>query len=148
MILAMTMRSERAKSFKFCGALLMMVGFIMATGLSGAAGRKREAAHVSDDNHEERVRGNGGSVSSSEEAMADRVYELPGQPHETLPLLQYAGYVTVNQSAGRALFYWLVEATSSFHNRHNLQQNTSPLVLWLNGGITNPVHRFIGLGLR
>ena len=121
-----------------------MVGFIMATRVAGAA-----QTAVSDAN-QERIRVKGGSErssSSSEEeeeedaAMADRVYELPGQPHGTLSLVQYAGYVTVNQSAGRALFYWLVEATS-FHNRDNLHHNTSPLVLWLNGGIAAPVSRF------
>ncbi|KAI5059489.1 hypothetical protein GOP47_0025808 [Adiantum capillus-veneris] len=56
----------------------------------------------------------------------DRIIELPGQPANTLSLSQYAGHVTVNESAGRALFYWLVEAISEAANR--------PLVLWLNGG--------------
>jgi serine carboxypeptidase-like clade II len=34
----------------------------------------------------------------------------------------YSGYVTVDESAGRALFYWLQEV------------QPAPLVLWLNGG--------------
>ncbi|RVW46282.1 Serine carboxypeptidase-like 32 [Vitis vinifera] len=38
----------------------------------------------------------------------------------------YAGYVTVNEENGRALFYWFYEATT--------QPNEKPLVLWLNGG--------------
>ncbi|MCO5595213.1 hypothetical protein L7F22_049252 [Adiantum nelumboides] len=56
----------------------------------------------------------------------DRIIELPGQPADTLSLSQYAGYVTVNETAGRALYYWLVEATFDAASR--------PLVLWLNGG--------------
>lgn len=55
----------------------------------------------------------------------DRVYELPGQPHVNFK--QYAGYVTVNETHGRALFYWFFEAI------HQPQQK--PLLLWLNGGI-------------
>ncbi|MCO5546764.1 hypothetical protein L7F22_000200 [Adiantum nelumboides] len=56
----------------------------------------------------------------------DRIIELPGQPADTLSLSQYAGYVTVNETAGRVLYYWLVEATFDAASR--------PLVLWLNGG--------------
>lgn len=54
----------------------------------------------------------------------DLVKELPGQP--PVEFAQYAGYVTVNKTAGRALFYYFVEATSS--------PETKPLLLWLNGG--------------
>ncbi|PWZ03994.1 Serine carboxypeptidase-like 28 [Zea mays] len=39
---------------------------------------------------------------------------------------QYAGYVTVDAKAGRALFYYFVEAPQDPSNK--------PLVLWLNGG--------------
>lgn len=42
------------------------------------------------------------------------------------PNLLSSRYVTVNQAAGRALFYTLVESTTS--------PDTAPLVLWLNGG--------------
>jgi serine carboxypeptidase-like clade 2 len=57
---------------------------------------------------------------------ADRVEGLPGQPSE-VGFRQFAGYVTANESHGRALFYWFFEAT------HDVQKK--PLVLWLNGGI-------------
>lgn len=57
---------------------------------------------------------------------ADLVKELPGQP--PVKFRQYAGYVTVNETHGRALFYWFFEAT------HN--PSKKPLLLWLNGGIT------------
>ncbi|KAH7420328.1 hypothetical protein KP509_13G002400 [Ceratopteris richardii] len=50
---------------------------------------------------------------------------LPGQPRVSFK--QYSGYVTVNLTAGRALFYWLVEAESPF-------LDDKPLILWLNGG--------------
>lgn len=55
---------------------------------------------------------------------ADRVAGLPGQP--PVGFAQYAGYVTVNETHGRALFYWFFEATAS--------PDKKPLVLWLNGG--------------
>ncbi|XP_022932140.1 serine carboxypeptidase 24 [Cucurbita moschata] len=54
----------------------------------------------------------------------DRITSLPGQP--PVAFSQYSGYVTVNQQHGRALFYWLTEATS--------QPEKKPLILWLNGG--------------
>lgn len=58
---------------------------------------------------------------------ADQVTKLPGQP--TVGFKQYAGYVTVNEKHGRALFYWFFEATSEPEKR--------PLLLWLNGGKIN-----------
>ncbi|XP_073001159.1 serine carboxypeptidase-like 34 isoform X1 [Typha latifolia] len=55
---------------------------------------------------------------------ADRVVRLPGQP--LVNFRQFSGHVTVNESHGRALFYWFFEAT------HDVKKK--PLVLWLNGG--------------
>lgn len=52
------------------------------------------------------------------------VINLPGQPK--VDFQHYAGYVTVNEKNGRALFYWFYEASS--------QHDDKPLVLWLNGG--------------
>ncbi|KAH6837878.1 serine carboxypeptidase-like 34 [Perilla frutescens var. hirtella] len=63
-----------------------------------------------------------GSIPAEQEA--DRVAALPGQP--PVSFKQYAGYVTVNATHGRALFYWFFEATTNPHNK--------PLLLWLNGG--------------
>ncbi|XP_070055923.1 serine carboxypeptidase-like 34 [Nicotiana tomentosiformis] len=64
----------------------------------------------------------------SEKALAqqeaDRVNRLPGQP--PVSFKQYAGYVTVNETHGRALFYWFFEATTNPEKK--------PLLLWLNGG--------------
>ncbi|OIW03442.1 hypothetical protein TanjilG_14667 [Lupinus angustifolius] len=57
---------------------------------------------------------------------ADKVKGLPGQPQQGVDFDQYAGYVTVDAKAGRALFYYFVE--SPFNS------STKPLVLWLNGG--------------
>ncbi|XP_060217405.1 serine carboxypeptidase-like 40 isoform X2 [Lycium barbarum] len=53
----------------------------------------------------------------------DQIKRLPGQP--PVKFKQYGGYVTVNASAGRALFYYFVEAEKSM---------SLPLLLWLNGG--------------
>jgi serine carboxypeptidase-like clade 2 len=49
---------------------------------------------------------------------------LPGQPDVNFK--HYAGYVTVNEQNGRALFYWFYEATT--------HPDEKALVLWLNGG--------------
>ncbi|XVF87539.1 hypothetical protein PTKIN_Ptkin18bG0128300 [Pterospermum kingtungense] len=54
----------------------------------------------------------------------DLVTNLPGQP--AVDFHHYAGYVTVNEKNGRALFYWFYEAMSN--------PDEKPLVLWLNGG--------------
>lgn len=56
---------------------------------------------------------------------SDRIIKLPGQPSK-VKFSQYSGYVTVDEKAGRALFYWFVEA--------NKKPESKPLVLWLNGG--------------
>lgn len=55
---------------------------------------------------------------------SDRITALPGQP--PVKFSQFSGYVTVDDEHGRALFYWLTEATNNAHKK--------PLVLWLNGG--------------
>ena len=65
-----------------------------------------------------------GNAEAAKQQAADRVGRLPGQP--AVPFAQYAGYVTVNESHGRALFYWFFEAAAA--------PATKPLVLWLNGG--------------
>ncbi|KAF7848140.1 hypothetical protein BT93_L2258 [Corymbia citriodora subsp. variegata] len=65
-----------------------------------------------------------GTVNWAGEQEADRVYRLPGQP--AVKFRQYAGYVTVNETHGRALFYWFFEATEKPQDK--------PLLLWLNGG--------------
>lgn len=66
--------------------------------------------------------------SDSPEAMRDLVTNFPGQPK--VSFRHYAGYVTVNETNGRALFYWFFEAMT--------HSNVKPLVLWLNGGnLTN-----------
>ncbi|PIA46393.1 hypothetical protein AQUCO_01500135v1 [Aquilegia coerulea] len=56
---------------------------------------------------------------------ADKIDALPGQP-EGVNFDQYSGYVTVDPTAGRALFYYFVESPQN--------SSTNPLVLWLNGG--------------
>ncbi|XP_022994394.1 serine carboxypeptidase-like 31 isoform X2 [Cucurbita maxima] len=54
----------------------------------------------------------------------DLVTNLPGQP--LVGFRHFAGYVTVHEPHGRALFYWFYEAAS--------HPDQKPLVLWLNGG--------------
>ncbi|KVI00809.1 serine carboxypeptidase-like 40 [Cynara cardunculus var. scolymus] len=56
----------------------------------------------------------------------DKIKKLPGQPYVKFD--QYGGYVTINESAGRAFYYYFVEA-------ENPKKSSSlPLLLWLNGG--------------
>ncbi|KAI6669446.1 hypothetical protein NL676_004331 [Syzygium grande] len=55
---------------------------------------------------------------------ADRVTALPAQPPASFR--HYSGYIPVDDTLGKALFYWFFEATS--------QPAAKPLLLWLNGG--------------
>ncbi|KAL5995234.1 hypothetical protein ACLOJK_025292 [Asimina triloba] len=57
---------------------------------------------------------------------SDKIVKLPGQPHDNVDFAHYGGYITVDEEAGRALFYYFAEATRSQHA-------AKPLVLWLNG---------------
>ncbi|XP_034705435.1 serine carboxypeptidase-like 40 [Vitis riparia] len=54
----------------------------------------------------------------------DRIDMLPGQPH--VGFNQYGGYVTIDESKGKALYYYFAEAPFS--------KKSLPLLLWLNGG--------------
>ncbi|GLU10287.1 hypothetical protein SLE2022_271060 [Rubroshorea leprosula] len=65
-----------------------------------------------------------GDLSTSQQEL-DRVRELPGQRFN-ISFAHYAGYVTVNEESGRALFYWFIEADED--------PESKPLLLWLNGG--------------
>ena len=69
----------------------------------------------------------------------DRIEKLPGQP--VVEFSQYGGYVTVDESAGRAMYYYFVEAQKS--------KDSAPLLLWLNGGKclmpwpSSPISQFV-----
>ncbi|KAL5839627.1 hypothetical protein ACOSQ4_012235 [Xanthoceras sorbifolium] len=67
---------------------------------------------------------NNGLINNSPENEVHLVTALPGQPE--VEFRHYAGYVTVDDKNGRALFYWFYEAMTSPREK--------PLVLWLNGG--------------
>lgn len=54
-----------------------------------------------------------------------QVTSLPGFSG-TIPSKHYAGYVTVNETHGRELYYYFVES--------EFNPATAPVVLWLNGG--------------
>ena len=60
-------------------------------------------------------------------ARRDAVPRLPGLPGPVSGV--YSGYVSVDQKAGRELFYVFAEAKTS--------PGTRPLVLWLNGGLSS-----------
>jgi len=57
-------------------------------------------------------------------ATAGKITSLPGYSGPELSM--YSGYVTVDASHGRALFYWLIEAQTN--------PDTAPLVVWFQGG--------------
>lgn len=57
---------------------------------------------------------------------SNRIQRLPGQPTGA-DFGQYAGHVTVDEAAGRALFYYFVESPHD--------PSSKPLALWLNGGM-------------
>jgi len=65
------------------------------------------------------------ATAATAAAEADHIGSLPGQPPVNFSM--YSGYVTVDAAAGRALFYWLIEAAG-------VPAESAPLVLWLNGG--------------
>eukprot|EP01103_Thecamoeba_quadrilineata_P009174 TRINITY_DN18891_c0_g1_i1.p1 TRINITY_DN18891_c0_g1~~TRINITY_DN18891_c0_g1_i1.p1 ORF type:complete len:487 (+),score=66.30 TRINITY_DN18891_c0_g1_i1:3-1463(+) len=59
------------------------------------------------------------------EVEAQQITSLPGY-NDSTPISQYSGYITVNQTHGRALFYWLIESLNDPDN--------APLVVWFQGG--------------
>lgn len=65
-----------------------------------------------------------GQLAAATGHAADRIVRLPGQP--AVDFAMYSGYITVDEGAGRALFYLLEEAPA--------EAQPAPLVLWLNGG--------------
>lgn len=64
-------------------------------------------------------------IAYTDDAEADRVRSLPGWSG-SLGLNLFAGYITVDKDAGRALFYTFVESAGL--------PESDPVVLWLNGG--------------
>jgi serine carboxypeptidase-like clade 2 len=88
--------------------LLLAVAFVSATSVAEARHHHRD-----------------GYARVFDRQQADLVDALPGQPAE-VGFRHFSGYVTVNETHGRAHFYWFFEAT------HDVSKK--PLVLWLNGG--------------
>ncbi|XP_051144775.1 serine carboxypeptidase-like 40 [Andrographis paniculata] len=65
--------------------------------------------------------------------IEDEIERLPGQP--PVEFKQYGGYVTVDRAAGRAFYYYFVEAeVDDHHSQKQKQKQKLPLLLWLNGG--------------
>jgi hypothetical protein len=90
--------------------VINMCGMLVFSSAGGAAAAAAAEAGA---------QGGGGGV-------ADLVTSLPGQP-AGVEFKQYAGYVTVSEEHGRALFYWFVEADHK-------DAASLPVALWFNGG--------------
>ncbi|CAL9004241.1 unnamed protein product [Prunus brigantina] len=85
----------------------------------------KEGAGIDTSQFEAILHANGAKIHPQEGLKEkDRIDSLPGQPHVNFS--QYGGYVTVDKEAGRALFYYFVEAEKT--------KDSSRLLLWLNGG--------------
>ncbi|CAN6363504.1 unnamed protein product [Urochloa humidicola] len=69
------------------------------------------------------------SGSSKHSQHDDLIQGLPGKNDVPFNFDMYGGYVTVDEEAGRALYYWFQEA-----DRCHADPATAPLLLWLNGG--------------
>ncbi|KAJ8760036.1 hypothetical protein K2173_010892 [Erythroxylum novogranatense] len=63
-------------------------------------------------------------LTGSQSQEDNKITSLPGQPNVSFQ--QYGGYIAVDESQNRALFYYFVEAESD--------PDSKPLVFWLNGG--------------
>lgn len=59
-------------------------------------------------------------------AASAQILPINNLPGWTGTQQMYSGFVTVNQTAGRALFLWYVESAGN--------PSTDPVVLWMNGG--------------
>lgn len=68
--------------------------------------------------------GNRGGVNQQDPKEKDLIKSFPGQPHVSFK--QYGGFVPVNETTGRFLYYYFVEAIKA--------SDSAPLVLWFNGG--------------
>ena len=66
--------------------------------------------------------------SHEQQQNEDRIRGLPGQPNG-VAFDMYGGYVTVDEHAGQALYYWFQEA-----DRGTADPDAALLLLWLNGG--------------
>ncbi|CAI9098725.1 OLC1v1035419C1 [Oldenlandia corymbosa var. corymbosa] len=69
--------------------------------------------------------GNDNDADPNAQQNADKVSKLPGQGF-SVSFEHYSGFITVNEEAGRALFYWFFEAAED--------PASKPVVIWLNGG--------------
>ncbi|GAB2275292.1 Serine carboxypeptidase-like 34 [Dionaea muscipula] len=117
--------SSSSKYVLFCVIVWLLVGHPILDMVSGSGSvlglRVTQGEEEEDADNDKRLLISNEILSAQD---ADLVVGLPGQPRVSFK--HYAGYVTVNASHGRALFYWFFEATEKPKNK--------PLLLWLNGG--------------
>lgn len=81
------------------------------------------------------------SVKKAASEDSNLIESLPGAPQ--VPFSMRSGYITVDEKAGRALFFWFVEADVK-------DPSSAPLTLWLNGGnyLSEPLQVGFSFSLR
>ncbi|KAK6131916.1 hypothetical protein DH2020_034353 [Rehmannia glutinosa] len=72
------------------------------------------------------INGESTKLAARTHRKLDLIHSLPGQPKQRPGFKQYGGYVTVDVSSGRSLYYYFAEAAT--------KPDSKPLILWLNGG--------------
>lgn len=66
------------------------------------------------------------AVPAAAAPQEDLITSLPGVDVEKLGFKMYSGYLTVDESVNRRLFYWYAEAKT--------KPESAPLVVWYQGG--------------
>lgn len=79
------------------------------------------------------MKASGASKGYTDAALSDLVTHMPGWGNIN-EFNMFAGYVTVNDDAGRALFYIFAEAPQAPAAAAGAENKELPLLLWLNGG--------------
>lgn len=117
------------KQLLFLGVAFMVMGSCHGSRLNQA--RKLQALlwakrlHGTRENWATPTSASGGSSEGGTMGLDFMADGLPGQP-SAVKFKQYAGYITVDESNQRSLFYYFAESVQD--------PAVDPLLLWLNGG--------------
>lgn len=115
-----SMRSKSTSTGRLALLVAVLYGLALVATVHGTLNRKVEPSSTS--SYERRALNR--EYKDSGDYEADRIVSLPGQP--AVDFAMFAGYVTVNEAAGRAHYYFFAEAEKHPEDK--------PLVFWFNGG--------------